>query len=171
MTAEPIHCPNCSTELSQGTDASEAVTCSHCQFVFLVAASTVNPDPVAEAESDSEPEKEPESDQAQPEPKQPIIVDVDEARERRAKLSALLPPKFLIADPDFEGGGSETVMIPDGKGGIASVKRNVVKVQHKGKTVELITLTPEERRRRQAFWNCIWVIAGVLFFWLVFSMI
>ena len=88
------------------------------------------------------------------------------------ELAKLLPPKFLIYDPDFDTNmDGDHVFLPDGKGGITSVKRNVVKVKHKGQTVELIALSAEKKRQWQLIWNFIWIFAGILFLALVFSMI
>ena len=149
-------CPSCSIELPKSVPGSELTSCPGCQHPLITVAGK----PAVAREEN-------ETDMADA-----IVDEVATDDQKRTELRRKLPPKFLVDDPDFQGyQDQEKVLLPDGKGGITSVKRNVVKVQHKGQTIELIALTPQQRRRRQLIWNCVWIGIGILFLWLILSMI
>ena len=140
-------CPNCEQPL-ENQSVVELTNCPQCGHELAIAAEIVQVN---------------------------VVEDVDyqeQEKLKRNRVEKMLPPKFLVEDPDFQGlDRGENVFLPDGKGGITSVKRNVVKVQHKGKTVELVALSPEKRRRQQLIWNCVWIFLGVFVLLLALSMI
>ena len=89
-----------------------------------------------------------------------------------------LPKKFLADDPGFvdrsvSGRSERKVLIPDGKGGLKSVDQQVVRIQHRGETVELVAMSEEDRLKRQRLINVLAILFGIvfllLFFWLLFT--
>ncbi len=93
------------------------------------------------------------------------------------EMVSRLPGKFLADDPGYvdrsvNSKTSDKVLLPDGKGGVTSVSKNIVKIEHQGQTIELIALSPEEKRKRQFWINLVSILLGVclvvLFFWLVY---
>lgn len=104
------------------------------------------------------------------------IESVPEKADGDAYVSKL-PPKFLADDPDFVdfslgGRHNQKILLPDGSGGVTSVQQNIVKIQHKGKTIELVALSPDEKRKRQLWINTasigLGILLMVLFFWLIY---
>jgi len=104
-------------------------------------------------------------------------ASVEAAEPEAPSIEDLLPKKFLADDPDFADrslgrSGARNVLLPDGRGGLKSVDGRIVKIEHKGETIELIALPEHERIKRQRIINFasifIGVIFFVLFFWLFF---
>ena len=94
----------------------------------------------------------------------------------RSSVEHLLPPRFLVADPDFvdrriQKGSSQFVLLPDGKGGVKSIDENIIRIEHRGRTVELVALPPAEKRKRQRIVNLVFIAIGILFLIVFFLLI
>ena len=92
------------------------------------------------------------------------------------KAEIFLPPKFLADDPDFvdhsvSGQRSSRVLLPDGAGGVSAVDSNIVRIEHRGQTVELKALSPEKKRFRQRWINIVSILLGAAFLWMFFRWI
>lgn len=147
-----MKCPSCNADIK--TDSNDELTaCPECRHQFASAAT------VSSMESSNE------------------INQNEDADSIANAYESLLPKKFLADDPEFvdrsmSATASGRVLLPDGSGGVTSVGRHVVKVQHRGHTIELVKLTDEERRRWRFWTNTISIALGVLFialfFWLLY---
>ena len=150
-----MKCPKCGAVIE--IDAKvDLYICAQCQYKFRVESETEITE-VQEINTDSK-----------------VLV---ETKEETVAYVSVLPRKFLADDPDFvdsslSGKSSNRVLLPDGTGGVTSVGRNVVKIQHRGQTIELIKFSDEERRRWRFWTNSISIGIGILFiaifFWLLY---
>ncbi|MEM9410473.1 MAG: hypothetical protein AAGA30_05135 [Planctomycetota bacterium] len=100
--------------------------------------------------------------------------DVSERSETDVTPSIYLPPQFLADDPDFVDHSvkrhhNPKVLLPDGLGGVTAVDSQIVRIQHRGQTVELKTLPAEKKRFRQMWINIVSIILGGLFLWIFFK--
>ena len=148
-----MKCPKCKTTVNiETTDSLH--TCDQCGYEFQIEIDPID---------------------IKVEEKQ--MADNESAEEPVEPYVSVLPKKFLADDPDFvdpalSGTANNRVLLPDGAGGLTSVVRNVVKIQHRGKTIELLKLTDEERRRWRFWTSAISIVIGVLFiilfFWLLY---
>ena len=104
------------------------------------------------------------------------VVSPDETALVQAKIKQaidMLPPQFLADDPDFvdyrvKSGHQQRILLPDSGGGVQSVDGNIVRIQHKGQTYELVALSPDQRRKRQQLINIVSIAVGAIFLFLFF---
>ena len=86
----------------------------------------------------------------------PIEALLDEQEDE----NSLLPPKFLVADIEAN---ENAVVLPSATSGTQVASRSEVTVSHNGKTIKLVTSSPEELRRIRLIENLIaLVIAGIM---------
>lgn len=96
-----------------------------------------------------------------------------ESDSKPVEIERLLPPRFLANDPDFvdrrvTGQTSGRVLLPDAAGGVQAVDDSTVRIEHQGRKIELVRLSPEEKRKRQLIINVVAILAGLAFLVLVF---
>ena len=90
-------------------------------------------------------------------------------------IAHLLPPQFNVLDPELialnTGSKQTKVLLPDGKGGTKQVDRRLVRVEHAGEQVSLLTMSEKERSRRRMIQNLIAIVIGIIImaiaFWLL----
>lgn len=101
----------------------------------------------------TEPPADAENASAPPEPSGPEPID------------HLLPPKFTVFDPNRVrvGSGNEKfkVVLPDGKGGTAQLDNRILRVSHGDEKVALVSLTEQQRARRNLIQNIIAILIGI----------
>ena len=149
-----MKCPECSAEIGVAEENEGTIICKVC-LAELDASVLIDISKNDEETTEHEPEEE------------AVVVP----------FCSKLPAKFLAVDPDFldqrlASWRSERVLLPKRSGGVTSVDRNVVRIQHGGKTIELKKLSAEEKRIWQFWINLLAISLGillfVLFFWLIY---
>ena len=103
------------------------------------------------------------TDQAEPETVEsdsdssPVAIGPEEEVE---PADHLLPPKFLVADIEAD---QNAVVLPSAGGGFQVVDKTAVRVMHEGRTVELVSLSPDELKRVRLIENLVaLLIAAVM---------
>ena len=115
-----------------------------------------------QAEATPHSEADPPDDQAE-EPEVDVFVPED--------VDHLLPPTFTVPDPArmnrlSRTSGNESVLLPDGSGGLQAVDDRMVTIFHQGQEYQLVAMTPAQRRRRRLIHNLVAiVIGGLLLVW------
>jgi len=107
-------------------------------------------------------------------PGKPGPAQSDDADPQEA-IAHLLPPQFDVLDPAMialnTGNKQTKVLLPDGKGGTKQVDRRLVRVEHAGEQVSLMTMSEKERNRRRMIQNLIAIVIGIIImaiaFWLL----
>ena len=154
MNKNEILCSLCGSNMENVVKVAQpnvALKCFKCLAKVGNVEATVEGDSATETEAETKP---------------PVKDTLDP--------NELLPKKFLADDPEFvdhrmrPGGLGARVLLPDGKGGVNSVDRNVVRIEHRGKLIDLQALPPEQRRRRQIVVNLVSIVIGAIFILLFF---
>ncbi len=102
-----------------------------------------------------------------------------EAAARQAALeeaTRLLPPKFQFDDPESLNfrraeNAAFKIRLPDSDGGTQTIDARIVRVEHKGQMIELIALTPEQRRRRRRISNAISILLAIVMLWIAYKLL
>lgn len=151
MAHSSVVCPHCTTKfVLTDSSAQQSTTCSNCRRKFLIQIDVEG-------------------------------ADVEQGLDEKSLPSAhssveqLLPPQFLVADPEFVDHRIQTenrqfVLLPDGKGGVKSIDENIIRIEHRGRTVELVALPPAEKRRRQRIINFVFMAIGIVVLIILFAM-
>ncbi len=144
MAHSSVVCSHCAIEfVSTDPSAQQSITCPNCLSEFLIH-------PVFEGSVAGNGQ------------------DGKSTPGMRPSVEHLLPPLFLVADPDFvahriQKGSSQFILLPDGKGGVKSINENIIRIEHRGRTVELVALPAGEKRKRQRIVNFVFIAIGILF--------
>lgn len=117
----------------------------------------------------------------------PSITDVKAERDGVAEppvsptfvpknIDHLLPPRFDVIDPEqlvFRriNDPDNSVVLPDGQGGLKKVDKRIVKIKHGGKEITLVALPPEVVRRKRMIQNTIFMIGGAIVLALIFMLL
>ncbi len=147
MSDSSVYCPHCAKRFV--VDNSSPATdrrCPDCHRTCLGG----EPDSAVLSESNVDPQSVPASE-----------------------IDRLMPPRFLVDDPDFidyrQGSASAgRVFLPDGEGGVHSIDSHVVRIEHQGRTIELTALPPAARRRRRIIINTVVIVLALAILILVF---
>lgn len=91
-------------------------------------------------------------------------------------IDHLLPPRFDVLDPQQlalrrRHDSDQKVILPDGKGGLSKVDDRFVTITHKGEEINLISLPPEQLRRKRQIQNSIAIIIGAIVLAIVFALL
>ncbi len=116
-----------------------------------------------------------ENESPEPDSCSEIEVETPELANQPEPIDHLLPPLFNVLDPSRMRGKAGTeqfqVVLPDGKGGMQQVDNRVVRVEHGGEKVSLVTMTQKEKSRRRLIQNIIAIVIGIIVlgvaFWLL----
>jgi hypothetical protein len=96
----------------------------------------------------------------------------EEIADERSETRKLLPPMFLVDDPDdrrFENNSTgNLIILPDGQGGVRTIDDRIVHIDFGGQSFPLRSLPQASRRRRRFITNMIAVTLCLLFLILAF---
>jgi len=97
----------------------------------------------------------------EPERRSPDGLIGEDSVQAEANLADdLLPPKFLVADIESD---ENAVVLPTAGGGLQVVDKTEVRVMHEGRSVKLVSLSPEELKRVRLIENIVaLLIAGIM---------
>ncbi len=102
------------------------------------------------------------------------LLKDNEPTAHQQKIAAMLPPRFDVEDPEnlrFKTGIDNKVFLPDGEGGIQQVDQRVLRVQHDGQDVHLVSMSAEDRSRRRAFRNTMMIVIGIIILVIAFVLL
>ncbi len=97
-----------------------------------------------------------------------------EQADRAWNADEWLPPKYRnpayrppSIRPVTENGDAPFVVLPTADGGFEPVNNRIVHIEHEGRQVPLIVLTPKQRWRRRLIFNLVAAVISLVILWLV----
>ena len=111
--------------------------------------------------------------QSAPPPSTGNQIKLTTESEKARNIDHLLPPRFDVLDPNRLSVGSGNrdfkILLPDGDGGAKQFDQRVMRVEHDGEQVALVSMTPEQRRRRRLIQNIIAIAIGIIIMAIAFT--